>query len=134
MFTRKGINYIFMACLAGFLQFACAASPVRADLCEGWDTTDTVLASMFGAVLATDIVQTRNYASRREYQESNPALSSDPSDAELAVAFVSAASFYIAVACLLSKPNREWWGTLWIGVEAYVVWRNAVTIGWLRAF
>ena len=118
-----------------FAVVLCAApAPAAAALCEGWDTTDTVMAAAFGTALTTDILSTRRGLKEPGGRELNPVLGQSPSDRDLAFAWLAASVGYTAGACLLPKRQREWWGAFWIGVEAHATWRNAVTIGWLRTF
>jgi ABC-type sugar transport system substrate-binding protein len=109
------------------------AAPARAEWCAGWDSADTGMASVFAAALTSDIVTTRR-ALDKDKREGNPWMSEHPSDAELLLATSVGLAAYLTGACVLPKPQREWWGALWIGVEAHAAYRNALVIGLIGRF
>lgn len=92
---------------------------------DDWSTSDTNREITYHVFHALDWAQTRYIGENcNKHRESNPLLSSCPSNKEVDTFFIATSFFHYAVSRLLPSDYRKGWQYVTIGSSANAVYTN----------
>lgn len=82
-----------------------------------WTKADSQRQLVYTAIHIVDWGQTRNYATRDGYYETNPILGKNPSIQEVDTYFAATLAGHTLVSYYLPPKYRAYWQMFWIGAE-----------------